>query len=169
MDWRPKRRGGQFLNVPPDLSEPPEWWVMPWANMRKSAFADEAARRAKKVDNLHKFLALLTTVRNHGYSWKISGPIRVHLLIRADGEQVAINLDGHHRLAVLSYLIDHGYAADEVYVRPVETVIEETADNPEEMERQGASDTRLIRQSDGVIVPREPSWFDLAFELCNKA
>lgn len=161
MNCQPISGDRQFYRKPSDLMGAPEWWVMPWANMRKDRLSPYS-RKIKKDNNLRKYINLLDDVENNGFRWTLSGPIRVHLLIKRNGEVIAINLDGHHRLALLSYLIDHKIIKDLIYVTPVQTIIE----SPPIVQKENES-KNLIRISDGALLNNSPSWFELAFTVAK--
>lgn len=147
----PESPAKQFFAVPDDLQHDPSWWVMPWASLRKPSLAWRD-RREKKLKRLHVFLDMLETIAVSGWDWRQSGPLPAHLLQKPNGDTVAICLDGHHRLAVLSYLIETGSLEDKVFIKVLERIKQENRDSD-----------YLVRESDGQIIANSPSWFSLAF------
>ncbi len=63
-----------------------------------------AESEKEKLERVKKFQSLIDSVLSKGFSYNESGPFNGYLLIHPAKGEVFIILDGHHRLALLSYL-----------------------------------------------------------------
>ena len=93
-----------FYSLPKVLDKPPIWWLMPWGGViRKPNFLREARISAKNTYT-ERFLKLLKSIEKKGFILDKKFLPPVHHL-RSGNQSAFILQDGHHRSAVLHYLL----------------------------------------------------------------
>lgn len=112
-------RGELFYKLPKNLDCEPIWWIMPWAYTPKEN-KSPSEKHEKKLKQSEKFFNLIDDVIKNGYSFYKSGPFNGYLLHHPDHGQVFIIVDGHHRLAMLSYLNNIGLGYDKIPIKIIE-------------------------------------------------
>jgi hypothetical protein len=102
---REQRVDDQFMFKPLGPERPLRWWVMPWANLEKPVtFENPDALAQRRAERAVRYARLIDDVVKDGFSWTASGPISAHVLRHPTRGDIALALDGHHRLALLAHL-----------------------------------------------------------------
>lgn len=158
-----------FFRRPARLLQKPIWWLMPWGGIRKRVPTNIEQRRINNDQAFIKFMNLLKSVADRGFLLKSlhNNPIPVHELT-FEGQSVYIAQDGHHRLSLLSYLIDthnsstlqHQWGEPlRVWVSPEIKVDRQMIPHLSSVSRCG--DDAMFTMSDAY------AWFDLPFSVCK--
>lgn len=113
-----------FDALPEGLDVQPTWWVMPWAKhpLKKGA-VDPDVVEGKALQKINEFFDLYESIRIQGYQVGKGGAIKGYLLNSPNNGAVFNQIDGHHRLAILTFLRARGQlASDVIRVLPLKTV-----------------------------------------------
>lgn len=113
-----------FDALPDGLEVQPSWWVMPWAAYPlKKGTADPELVERKALEKMAEFFDLYESIKAQGYLAPRGGAIKGYILQHPSWGAVFNQIDGHHRMAILTFLRDRGQLSENsVRVLPLQTI-----------------------------------------------
>jgi len=114
----------EFYLLPDNLDIQPVWWIMPWGQkVRAPKQRASSERRIQATAHVQKLIGIYESIKKNGYSpWK-GGAMSGYILEHPDKGSVFNYIDGHHRLAALSFLKNNNLCnTTRIRVLPIATI-----------------------------------------------